>query len=50
MSATACRVLTLSMLLPASQCLSEEGDKEPCKAVADDYLECLHHKKEVRRW
>jgi hypothetical protein len=29
------------------QCLSEEDNRDKCRVVADDYLECLHHKKEV---
>jgi hypothetical protein len=32
------------------QCIHEQGAEEPvkCKAFADDYLECLHHRKLVR--
>jgi hypothetical protein len=32
-----------------SQCMHETGNEEPlkCKAMADDYLECLHHRKYV---
>ena len=30
------------------QCMRETDDPRKCKAKRDDYLECLHHRKEVR--
>jgi hypothetical protein len=36
-------------LLARLQCIQEEGSDDPpkCKPFADDYLECLHHRKYV---
>ena len=31
------------------QCLSEGEEKPKCKAFAEDYVECLHHRKEFAR-
>lgn len=31
-----------------SKCMSETDDPKKCKDFRDDYLECLHHRKEVR--
>ena len=32
-----------------SECMSKTEDPKACKDFRDDYLECLHHRKEVRR-
>lgn len=32
----------------ALQCMSKAEDPKDCKDFRDDYLECLHHRKEVR--
>ena len=29
------------------QCISKTDDPRKCAALRDDYLECLHHRKEV---
>ncbi len=31
-----------------SECMSKTDDPKKCKDFRDDYLECLHHRKEVR--
>lgn len=31
-----------------SECMSKTDDPKSCKDFRDDYLECLHHRKEVR--
>lgn len=31
------------------QCLSEHDDRAKCKAFAEDYIECLHHRKEYAK-
>lgn len=31
-----------------SECMSKAEDPKACKDFRDDYLECLHHRKEVR--
>lgn len=30
--------------------MSKAEDPKSCKDFRDDYLECLHHRKEVRLW
>ena len=30
------------------ECISTDASSSKCKDMAEDYLECLHHKKEVR--
>ena len=32
-----------------SECMSKAEDPKACKDFRDDYLECLHHRKEVRQ-
>mmetsp|Transcript_13817 Transcript_13817/g.41768 ORF Transcript_13817/g.41768 Transcript_13817/m.41768 type:complete len:82 (+) Transcript_13817:215-460(+) len=32
-----------------SACMSETDDPAKCRALRDDYLECLHHRKEYTR-
>ncbi|KAI8111424.1 hypothetical protein M9435_003925 [Picochlorum sp. BPE23] len=32
-----------------SACMSEADDPKQCKDFRDDYLECLHHRKEFAR-
>lgn len=32
-----------------SECMSKTDDPKKCADFRDDYLECLHHRKEVRR-
>ena len=32
----------------ALQCMSKTDDPMKCRPLRDDYLECLHHRKEVR--
>ena len=31
------------------QCIRDTDDPRKCKALRDDYLECLHHRKEIAR-
>jgi hypothetical protein len=31
-----------------SECMSKTDDPKKCADYRDDYLECLHHRKEVR--
>jgi len=31
-----------------SECMSKVDDPKSCRDYRDDYLECLHHRKEVR--
>lgn len=33
--------------LPCAQCMSKTDDPAKCRALRDDYLECLHHRREV---
>lgn len=32
-----------------SECMSKADDPKKCSDYREDYLECLHHRKEVRR-
>jgi len=32
-----------------SECMSKTDDPVKCRALRDDYLECLHHRKEFTR-
>lgn len=32
------------------KCLAEADEPVQCKDFRDDYLECLHHKKEITRY
>lgn len=32
-----------------SECITKADDPLSCKALRDDYLECLHHRKEFTR-
>ena len=32
-----------------SGCMSEAGDPKDCEVLRNDYLECLHHRKELKR-
>jgi hypothetical protein len=32
-----------------TQCIRDTDDPRKCKALRDDYLECLHHRKEIAR-
>lgn len=34
-------------LLARAQCMSKTDDPVKCRALRDDYLECLHHRREV---
>ena len=36
------------LLLLVLQCMSKTDDPMKCRPLRDDYLECLHHRKEVR--
>ena len=47
-----CCVLALSSCFADStkcsvQCISKADDPKSCRTLRDDYLECLHHRKEV---
>ena len=33
----------------SKQCIRDTDDPRKCKALRDDYLECLHHRKEIAR-
>lgn len=35
--------------LDFQQCMSETDDPHKCRELRDDYLECLHHRKEFTR-
>ena len=39
--------LRLSTVASFLQCMKDTDDPRKCKALKDDYLECLHHRKEV---
>lgn len=37
------------MWMDFSECMREADDPKGCRALRDDYLECLHHRKEFSR-
>lgn len=44
----ACRRRCYPIWMDFSECMSQAEDPKSCKDFRDDYLECLHHRKEVR--
>jgi len=42
-------LLALAVLTDRPQCYSQADAPQECKLQADDYIECLHHRKEIAR-
>mmetsp|Transcript_47528 Transcript_47528/g.107137 ORF Transcript_47528/g.107137 Transcript_47528/m.107137 type:complete len:93 (-) Transcript_47528:355-633(-) len=37
------------MFLEFSECIATNPDRNACSEMREDYMECLHHKKETQR-
>eukprot|EP00241_Pyramimonas_parkeae_P008485 CAMPEP_0114259300 /NCGR_PEP_ID=MMETSP0058-20121206/19817_1 /TAXON_ID=36894 /ORGANISM="Pyramimonas parkeae, CCMP726" /LENGTH=105 /DNA_ID=CAMNT_0001374333 /DNA_START=36 /DNA_END=353 /DNA_ORIENTATION=- len=38
-----------SLWMDFSECMSDASEPQKCFSKRDDYLECLHHRKEIQR-